>query len=394
MKNLLSYILIFVMMISCFFGGFAKTPEDLAVNGDNNTGFLLTDEEKEILASVVESETAWIASLQLDNGAIPMTYKENGEVTVNPYFADFAAMALLDNADKYSENVKAYMDWHFGHLNSAKSDYNGVDATIYDYTVTVKDGKVVSEAITVKDGKNSYDSTDSYAATFLMLLNKYYEVTGDIEYISAHKDDIIRVTEAMLSTLNRGLTYAKPDYEVKYLMDNCEVYEGLLCALNLFEKTDIDCGNITLKKSSYALKWIEQNIENKLWVADENHYHAGIVKNGNAAYEFSWSEFYPSATAQLFPVIHGVIPADSIRADSLYNSFCDEYNWQTLDIPSEFCWGAMVYAAAIMGDTDSVMAYMDSYSDFAFSREYPLYNADAARVSMAANILLSNADSD
>ena len=29
------------------------------------------------------------------------------------------------------------MDWHFAHLNTAETDYNGVDGTIYDYTLTV-----------------------------------------------------------------------------------------------------------------------------------------------------------------------------------------------------------------------------------------------------------------
>ena len=44
-----------------------------------------------------------IEIVKLENGAIPMTYTENGEVSVNPYFSDFAALALLDSAEKYSE---------------------------------------------------------------------------------------------------------------------------------------------------------------------------------------------------------------------------------------------------------------------------------------------------
>ncbi len=386
MNVLISCILIIFMMISCFFGGFASVPSDLQT-ADNGFVYELTDEDIGCLEKIVASETDWIASIQLDNGAIPMYPVENGEATINPYFADFAALALLDNADKYTENVIAYMNWHFDHLNTSSDDYNRVDATIYDYTATVENKKVIAEK-----SEESYDSTDSYAATFLMLLNKYYEVTGDAEYILAHKDEIVRISEAMLSTLNMGLTFAKPDYEVKYLMDNCEVYEGLICANSLFKTVlaDDDSLKLTATKCRYALSWTEQTIEKKLWDEDASHYYSGIFKNDDAISDFSWTEFYPAATSQLFPVIHKVIPSDSERAIGLYGAFCDSYNWQTLEIPSEFCWGTMVYAAAVMGDYESVMTYMGSYIDFAENHSYPLYNADAARVSMAAAIVLDS----
>ena len=386
MNVIISYILIFFMMISCCFGSFTGAPSDLFMS-EQGFSYELTAEDIECLESIVDSETEWIASMQLDNGAIPMYATEDGEAAVNPYFADFAAMALLDKGGKYSENVKAYMNWHFAHLNTADTDYNKTDATIYDYTVTVENGKAVTEK-----SKGSYDSTDSYAASFLVLLNKYYKVTNDSEYILAHNDEIVRVAEAMLSTLHMGLTFAKPDYEVKYLMDNCEVYEGLVCANDLFDSVlaEDDSSKITATKCRYALSWMEQTIEKKLWNADAGHYRSGIFKNGDAIAEFTWTEFYPAATSQLFPIIHKVIPSDSERAIGLYNAFCDNYNWQMLEIPSEFCWGAMVYTAAIMGDFESVMTYMGSYIDFAENHSYPLYNADAARVSMAAAIVLDS----
>ena len=307
-----------------------------------------------------ETETAWIASLQLENGAIPMTRVENGEVTVNPYFADFAALALLDNADKYAENVRSYMNWHFQHLNTEQTDYNGIDGTIYDYKVTLENGKISKE-----ESKGSYDSTDSYAATFLMVLEKYYDKTGDGEYIVEFSDDIVRIVNAMLCTLNRGLTYAKPDYKVKYLMDNCEVYEGLVAAKNVLEVLqENDCVNsIFVKKCKYAAEKVSDKLESKLWSKKGNYYKTGIFADNNEIFDFSWEEFYPSATAQLFPVSCGVISPDTVRAYTLYNTFCENYNWESMDIPSEFCWGANVLTAAIMGDVDRVSTYMQNYCE-------------------------------
>ena len=391
MKVIISLILILIMMVSNFFGSFNTVPEDLGSAG-NEVEIELSVAEKALLTTVFETETAWLASLQLENGAIPMTYAKNGVVAVNPYFADFAALALLDNQEKYVDKVKAYMDWHFSHLNTADTDYNRVDGTIYDYSVTLENGKIVKEEITVKDGKKSYDSTDSYAATFRMVLNKYYEKTGDTDYIIENGDDIVRVAEAMFSTINMGLTYAKPDYKVMYLMDNCEVYEGVKCAeklLKIISEKD-DAYALTCTKFSYASEWIKDTIENKLWNSEEKHYEAGIFADGSAISDFTWDEFYPSATSQMFPIIHGVIPADSIRAGALYNSFCEEYNWQEFDIPDSFCWGSNAYAAAVMGDTDSVITYMEYYvAKCMLTHAYPLYNADAAKVAMAAYLLLN-----
>ncbi len=385
MKLVISLFTVLYMLVAGLFGTYAKPAEDLKAV-ENKPVVELTVDQKALLTTVFETETAYLASTQLENGAIPMTGTKNGEVTVNPYFADFAALALLDNAEKYAENVKAYMEWHFEHLNTEDSDYNGVDGTIYDYTVTLENGRITAET-----AKGSYDSTDSYAATFLTVLNKYYEKTGDADYIFSRAADIDRVVDAMLSTFSFGLTFAKPDYEVKYLMDNCEVYEGMIAGMKLLElvnDTTLD-GMLRLAKCKIGNELAAQTIEKKLWNADGNHYEAGIFATGAAINEFSWSEFYPSATAQLFPITCGLINADSVRANNLYSHFCEEYDWQNFDIPDAFCWGNNALAAAMMGDVDSVVTYMTNYAPKMLTHAYPLYNADIARVAMAADVLLS-----
>ena len=386
MKSIFSLLLIFIMAIANFFGGFAATPADLAAAEDAYEKTELSVVDKALLTTVFETETAWLASLQLENGAIPMTKNANGTVTMNPYFADIAALALLDNAEKYAENVKAYMDWHFSHLNTSETDYNRMDATIYDYTITLENGKIVKE-----ESKGTYDSTDSYAATFLTVVNKYYEKTGDKEYIIANADDIARVTEAMLYTLQMGLTYAKPDYKVMYLMDNCEVYEGCVSAATLLKVISAESSayDITTTKVDYAAKWIKSTIESKMWNAQGKYYEPGLFTDGGAAFEFTWTEFYPCATAQLFPIVHGLIGADTIRAKELYDTFSATFDWAGYNIPSEFCWGSNVYAAALVGDYESVIEYMNNYAPGMLLHSYPLYNADIARVAMAAYTVLN-----
>ena len=346
-----------------------------------------TAEQLALFESIVESETAWLASLQLENGAIPMTYNANGTLRMNPYFADFAALALLDRADDYAENVKKYMDWHFAHLNTATSDYNGVDGTIYDYEIKMSAGSIVGET-----ALGSYDSTDSYAATFLMVLNKYYDKTGDSTYIISNLDGIQRIVNAMLSTLHKGLTMAKPDYEIKYLMDNCEVYAGAKAGAELFAKIDCNGSDALKSMCEDAADDIYNTVEGKLWKNIGGYYKVAVQKSLNLdAVVFSWNEYYPSATAQLFPIAFGLIAPDSDRALKLYDRFCEEYDWENFDYPDAFYWGSNVYAAALVNDVESVVTYMENYKAIAETHAYPLYNADAGKASMAAQIMLDRA---
>ena len=370
--------------------GVPFTPDDLK-EGEKNTA-VPTQAQLELFETVFESETQWLASLQLENGAIPMTYAKNGEITVNPYFADFAALALLDNAEKYAGNAVRYMDWHFAHLNTAEEDFNGLDGTIYDYIITMKDGKIQSERISQPENADSYDTTDSYAATFLTVVYKYFCKTGNSNYVIAHAEDIARITDVIFSNLQNGLTYAKPNHRVKYLMDNCEVYEGAVAATGLFEvmvksgKTEYtamrdDC--------SALISTVKNNINNKLWNFIGGYYLPGITAYVAIPTKiFSWDTYYPQATSQLFPIICGVIDPGCDRAKALYAKFSESFHWEAFDYPDPFYWGANVYAAAVMNDIDSVTEYMTNYLPLTENHNWPLYNMDAARVAMAAYIMM------
>ena len=351
-----------------------------------------TEEQLQLFKQIFESETKWLSTLQLENGAIPMTYSANGNLTMNPYFADFAALALLDDAEKYADSVKAYMDWHFNHLNTAKEDFNGLDGTIYDYVITMKDGKIESEVVSTPENADSYDTTDSYAATFLTVLDKYLSKTGDSAYIIDNAEDIKRITNVMFATLQNGLTYAKHNHRVKYLMDNCEVYEGAIAATNLFEeilkggKTEYidmrdDCEKL--------ISTVKESINRKLWNFVGGYYRPGITAYVRIPTKiFSWNTYYPQATSQLFPIICGVIEPDTERARSLYEKLSEAYHWEAFEYPDAFYWGANVQAAAIMNDVESVVEYMQNYLPLTEKHNWPLYNMDSARVAMAAYKML------
>ena len=342
---------------------------------------------------IATEEAAWLASLQVDNGALLMTRGPSGEYTMNPYFADFAALALLGAGESYYENVRRYMDWHFAHLNTAQTDYNGVDGTIYDYTIKLSYGEVVAETININaDGKKSYDSTDSYAATFLCVVAKYYEKTGDLAYLQANSQDLQRILNPIRQTMHTGLTFAKPDYRIKYLMDNCEVYEGLVAA----EKIYAVLGLTELLAEATDLKnQVFDAIEKHMWMEEEGYYEVALGVNNDSAYAFTWTNFYPCATAQMFPISCGLLEPTSARAISLYNQFNAYFStgerkasWEEMSTPDKFYWGSLAYTAALMGDNARLETYMTLYLKIMNKHAYPLYNADAARVCMAAQVML------
>ena len=349
---------------------------------------ILTEEERAFYQNIVNTENAWLASQQLPNGALPMTYAKSGTLKICPYFSDFAALSMLNQPELYAENVKAYMDWHFAHLNTAATDYNGVDGTIYDYNVVVSNGNVVREEYI--GGKPSYDSTDSYAATFLEVVQKYVEKTGDKAYAIAHKDEIERIVNALYSTMVNGLTLAKPDYAIKYLMDNCEVYEGMVMAAKLYDEVLVPADAslaATRDKLVADAALVAQKIEEKMWTG--SYYHPALGRDDSVAYTFNWDNYYPSATAQTFPIMFGLISPESERALALYNKFCDNYDWENFNHPDTFYWGSNALTAAMMKDTARVKTYMEIYARVAMrNHAYPLYNSDAAKVAMAAYMML------
>lgn len=355
----------------------------------------ITNADCQLCQNLITSETAWIASLQVSNGALPMTLysaEPNRTVQVNPYFSDFAALALLEKPALYKAHVRRYLDWHFAHLNSKAQDVNGVSGTIYDYAETCDaSGTVISEHAVVQGGKKFYDSTDSYAALFLCVLKRYADTTHDYAYIKAHKSQIDRVTSAMRSTYYRGLTMATPSYKTKYLMDNCEVYRGAKAGAALY-KTCFPHDR-RIKTLTSMQKTLHDAILKRYY--HKGHFYSALTHN-NKPYPFRWSRFYMDATAQVYPLTNGVISRYDARGKTVYAHFNRVWSghppthaWEKIAIPDEYYWSELAEAAVYMHDYSRAMSYFKTYArkTSATAHAYPLYNADAAKTVLAARAL-------
>jgi hypothetical protein len=303
----------------------------------------------------------------LPDGAILFTPER-----INPYFSNLAAIGLT-KTENYYPQVKAWMQWYISHLNH--SDKWGLRCTMYDYSVSG----------TVETPLNDADSTDSYAASFLSLAWAFWQTEDDDAraYIKTISRQLNCIGSVLVKTQqNNGLTWAKPDYQIQFLMDNAEVYKGLRDASHLFGALRNPAARD--RYNAHAVE-VSQGIETNLWDAANNDYLTYV-----GAPTTDWTRWYPDSTAQLFPVLNDVISPSDPRAQELYETFNQKWpNWST-QFSDAFPWVAVSGAAALMGDTDRVNKYINlvqtNYVNTGFA--YPWYCAEAGWFMRVNNYML------
>ncbi|MBE3577237.1 MAG: hypothetical protein IMX00_06055 [Limnochordales bacterium] len=289
----------------------------------------------------IAEEQEWIVSTQLAEGPFPTGKR------VVPYFANFATYGLLlspTDGEKYGPAVRRHLEWYLSKLE--RPDRFGVRGTVYDYELSWT-GKLES--------KEDYDSSDSYGATFFSALYRYYKATGDRAFVVSHRAELEEIAGAVLATQEPdGLTWAKVNYKMKYLMDNAEVYRGLLDLAALYREAIGDIERAVHYENEAAR--IRDAIEKKMWKGD--HYTLALDAAGRAL-PFNGKKWYPDATSQLFPIWLGVIDPSGEKASRIYQRFCaDQPGWVELEKDDPFPWAQVGYTAALVGDYQRADAYV------------------------------------
>ncbi len=297
----------------------------------------------------------------LPDGAILYSSKK-----IVPYYGNVAAIGMTRNPSNYTQ-VKAWMQWYIRHLNA--SDVWSLGNTIYDYEV----------ANGIENPTNTADSTDSYPATFMTLAWEFYR-TGDPEaqaYVKSIARQLDFMGEQLVKTQQSdGLTWAKPNRHIKYLMDNCQVYRGLSDLSSLFDAV----GNAgRAEYYSRRADLVYQGIMS-MWLGDSFAVYKGATGKLPPP---DWSTWYADSTSQLFPIVEGVLPASDPKAQQLYTSF----NRAWPDWPNgsgdgnRFPWVLVANVAALMGDTDRAHIFIVNVQNKYVRRGFPWpwYSMEAGR---------------
>lgn len=230
---------------------------------------------------------------------------EATEIFVRPYVVNLYAMEILEFPVS-RKLVRDYLEWYLRHLNA--SDVNGLSGTMYDLYVD-KQGK--------ERWLQTYDSADSYGATFFSLLYRYFVRTGDRFLADENIDKLETIAYMMYALLDDdGLSWVWSGHDSKYLMDNCEVYMGLRDYTQLQKELWEETNSRYAEPAERLRETIIRSLFNPLSL----NFHFGLDRDGTL-YESQWGKFYPDTLAQIYPIAWEVLPADSMLARHLWQQF-------------------------------------------------------------------------
>jgi hypothetical protein len=245
--------------------------------------------------------------------------------------------------------------------------------------------------------EKKYDSTDSYAALFARALGDYVKNYGIDEtkaYILSKKKLIYKIVNVIFTTMVYDYSYAKPNYKIIYLMDNCEVYAGLKSLEYLYSKIFTEEKEI-LSNITDKIEYFNNNFDKDWWKGD--HY-SSILNKDKTEYThipFAYDNFYPSATSQLFPFIYELIdPFSNQHSNIVYSKLEEHWKWEEMDYlkrnESTFYWGSFGLFAAVFKDQKKFDKYLTEYQKIVDNgRKYPLYSSESGMVLLALNKMIN-----
>jgi hypothetical protein len=218
------------------------------------------------------TDANWIMGAYISSG--PMsgaigTYPDpGGSQHIEPYFDNFAAMGLarayqITGNTSYINATWSHLAWYANH----------VDSSGYAHNWDLVNGTWTEEE------NPGYDSTDSYAATFLIALLAAYRASNNLTELQNFNSAIQTAVNAIHSTQEaNGLTDAKPGYTGELLEDNVETYQGLLAAGNLATIL----GNTNLANQAYGdAAPMAGTINSTMWNSANGWYYWAVFNDGS-----------------------------------------------------------------------------------------------------------------
>jgi|GEM_PF-2340885 hypothetical protein len=308
--------------------------------------------------SLVKRAADLMMKHQASDGAITM-----GEVRpspavndISPYCANLAGIGLVYayrylHDGRYLQAAEKWVRWYEEHL--------GAGGIIEDYK-----GQPGSWQST-----GHYDSTDSYASTWLDLVQKIYQAGAGRRWLQARWESVTKIAGAMeLTRQSNGMTWATPKWPVEYAMDNIETSRGVEAAIRI----GTELGHkVFAKKERLWRDQLNGSFENILWNPTIERYAVGVQSNGSIV-PFK-GEWYPSGMANIMAVAWKPLNA---RRRKLYESMRKTYGLPLKcatgdDMKQIAFWLMAARRVGAEGDTVKLMAALDNASSSVWENQYP-----------------------
>ena len=308
---------------------------------------------------MVHEQADYILSSQTGTGAIKLAPDSRDII---PYFSNIAAVGLirayrLTGDPAYLQAARRWLDWYSARQNREIDRY-GIKGTIYNFKI-LDDG---SEVPTY-----DYDSSDAYAATYLWALYEYFLASNDLSYLMQRKENIDLAVNAILSTMDRdNLTYARPGFRIKYLMDNCEVYRGLYSAGRMLSALGDDSGVKLVEKAEAVRRSILST-----FLRGRGYFAWALSATVNL------SNLYPDLMANFWPVIMGVVDGNSSVAQKLFE-ILKSYNYWDLSVSESSAAMSSAYFSYLVGRSNVTQLLLTRAAALYPRNEWPWHVAEAA----------------
>jgi len=309
----------------------------------------------------VQTVASNLAGQQRSDGAILYT-----STMIEPYYANIAAMGALHSGVDFT-NVQHWMQWYIAHSNAGNQW--SIPGAITDYNVAAN-GSLSSTG--------GADSVDAYAATFISLAAAAYR-DGNPQlqnYVAGSRSNIELVASAIDAVTDTdGLSWATPTYRLKYVMDNSEVYQGLLDLSFLRAHA---FGDVAGAASAWSqAQQVQAAINAELWNPTRNQFAVALDDQGVLTWPQAGNWY--DATTQLWPILHGVISQTSQPAQTAYNQFNSAFpGWPMLKKPDPFPWVSIAFVALQMNDVSRATTYSKTVQRaYSPGFAYPWYCAES-----------------
>lgn len=289
--------------------------------------------------------------LSCRDGAGALRNRPN-EPTVTPYFANYAALALLDTP-RGPALARAQLNWYLSRLN--RRDRYGLTHTIYDYRPGSPDPP-------------GYDSADAYAATLLSLARAYVERTGDWAWARANQPRLAGVAGLLITLQDPdGLIRTGGPSVHRFLMDNSEDYRGLADWAWLLRglgrpqaASDAEARSARLAAAVDRILW-DPASQAYLWASPP----WPPAPEEARKYRPDWTRWYADTVAQVYPAVFE-LPQPAGRAAAAYRHLGQAFpRWTRGEIPDTFPWLIAGLGALRSGDPGSAWQILH-YAETAF----------------------------
>lgn len=317
------------------------------------------------------SDADWIMDAVIQSGPMQgaiANYPDAVPQHIRPYQAGFAALGLaratqISGNKNYVNAVWGWLNWYQNHMDG--SNY------VHDWDLVSGTWQAAPNA----SNAVAYDSTDSYAALFLVAAKAAYAVDPDMVKLQALKPGITKALAAIRSTQQTdGLTWALPvGYPVKLLEDNAEVFVGLKASISL--ANTLGDAQLASTVTGY-LAPMPAGFEN-LWDNASSTYFWAYHDNGFKQPN-DWSALAPDTMEQGWAVSFGVATGD--RATNLLQQIDSQQpNWDHPSITGNYDVVPMGWGFYTNGNVSRAQSAANNYrSDvMASNRAWP-YTPSAA----------------